>query len=60
MPRQVIRCSICGKKIAGSTFRSRMNKLRKHRQRYHKAAHARSITKAVRTKRARKAQRLVI
>jgi len=53
MPSKTVHCSICGKAIRGDDFGERMRKLRKHRKAEHAKAHKKSVTKTLKTKRAR-------
>jgi len=48
-----IHCGICGKAIKGTTkapFKDRMDKLRRHRKKYHPKAFKKSVKKAIKTK----------
>jgi len=53
MPNKTVHCKICHAPISGSTFKERMAKIRRHYKKYHPAAFARMIRKAVATKAAK-------
>ena len=48
---EVIKCSICGKRIHVKNFADQMKKLREHRRKFHPKAFRESIKKGIRTRR---------
>lgn len=50
---ETVHCRICGKAIAGASFKERMAKIRRHRKSEHPTAHKRSVAKARKAKNAK-------